>query len=411
MAEHWALSVAAALTTLVTAATCIPFTNVDVAAYVFDPWTHDPTLYHDHGPNWTEWELVKAAKPRFPGHTQPHVPLWGYINTALPATWDLLNENALSHGVNVYLWDFYWWQTAPVNPLLMRGLEEGFFTAPTSSKMKWAIMWANQDWSDDLFPARRNRPLQTMYSGAMNAATFANMTQYWIDKYLSRSNYYRVPSAVNASCLCPLVSVYLLKDLVDGLGGIVSATEAISDFRARAMLAGIPCVHLQAQGVGVRPWGSAISARLAALGIDSVTDYCWQHYQPMPDFPLTAYAPYAAASMLQYAELAAAVAPVHYVPTFSVAWDPTPRVVGTDAFTLGPYPFTAILQPTVSEIQEALAAAGAYAASNCRGAWCMLTIYAFSEFSEGGTLWPTVADGYGRLQAVQAVFGNRSTEF
>ena len=35
-------------------------------------------------------------------------------------------------------------------------------------------------------------------------------------------------------------------------------------------------------------------------------------------------------------------------------------------------------------------------------------VYAYTEFSEGGSLFPTVADGYGRLQAFQAVFGNRS---
>jgi hypothetical protein len=397
------------LASVVSSAT-MPFSTVDVAAYVFDPWTTSP-LYAHHGPNWTEWELVKAAKPRFPGHLQPHVPLWGEIDTALPATWDLLNENALAHGVNVYLWDFYWWQTAPVSPLLMRGLEEGFFQAASSSKMKWAVMWANQDWSDDLFPARRDRPLQTMYPGVMDAPTFAAMTQYWIEHYFTRANYYYVPSggsSANASERCALVNVYLLNNLVDGLGGIADAAAAIAGFRARALLAGVPCIHLQAQGVGVRPWGASISTNLQALGVDSVTDYCWQHYETMPDFPLTAYAPYASAAMAQYDALQAQVAPVHYFPTFAVAWDPSPRALGTDAFTLGAYPFTPVLQPTVPEIRAALEVAGAYASSHCRGAWCMLAVYAYTEFSEGGTLWPTVADGYGRLQAVQAVFGNRT---
>jgi hypothetical protein len=39
----------------------------------------------------------------------------------------------------------------------------------------------------------------------------------------------------------------------------------------------------------------------------------------------------------------------------------------------------------------------------------MLTTYAYTEFSEGGSLFPTEVDGYGRLQAFQAVFGNRSS--
>ena len=38
-----------------------------------------------HGAGWTEWELVKKAQPRFPGHRQPKVPLWGYEDEADPA--------------------------------------------------------------------------------------------------------------------------------------------------------------------------------------------------------------------------------------------------------------------------------------------------------------------------------------
>jgi hypothetical protein len=51
--------------------------DVDVAAFIYDPWNPDP-IWNNHGPNWTEWELVKSALPRFEGHQQPRVPLWGY---------------------------------------------------------------------------------------------------------------------------------------------------------------------------------------------------------------------------------------------------------------------------------------------------------------------------------------------
>jgi len=37
-----------------------------------------------------------------------------------------------------------------------------------------------------------------------------------------------------------------------------------------------------------------------------------------------------------------------------------------------------------------------------------MTVYAYTEFSEGGSLWPTLADGTGRLDAFADVFGNRS---
>ena len=38
----------------------------------------------------------------------------------------------------------------------------------------------------------------------------------------------------------------------------------------------------------------------------------------------------------------------------------------------------------------------------------MMTVYAYTEFSEGGSLWPTVADGTGRLDTFKSVFGPRA---
>ena len=52
---------------------------ITVASYYFGQYhPNDPRNEKTKGKGWTEWELVKAAKPRFPGHQQPKVPLWGY---------------------------------------------------------------------------------------------------------------------------------------------------------------------------------------------------------------------------------------------------------------------------------------------------------------------------------------------
>lgn len=133
--------------------------DITVAAFVYDPWTPEPAVFSQHGPDWTEWELVRRAEPRFPGHIQPKVPVWGELNTALPATWDLLNGAALAAGIEVYLWDFYWWGDAPTNPLLVRGLEEGFLSAPSSANMRFAVMWANQGEA----PPRTSPPLSALH--------------------------------------------------------------------------------------------------------------------------------------------------------------------------------------------------------------------------------------------------------
>ena len=55
---------------------------MQTAVYYFPNWHIDPRNEARHGPGWTEWELLKCARPRFPGHQQPKVPLWGYTDEA-----------------------------------------------------------------------------------------------------------------------------------------------------------------------------------------------------------------------------------------------------------------------------------------------------------------------------------------
>jgi hypothetical protein len=42
-----------------------------VAVYYFPNYHVDTRNEKVHGQGWTEWRLVKNAKPRFPGHDQP----------------------------------------------------------------------------------------------------------------------------------------------------------------------------------------------------------------------------------------------------------------------------------------------------------------------------------------------------
>jgi hypothetical protein len=380
--------------------------DITVAAFVYDPWTAEEAVFGVHGPNWTEWELVRRAQPRFPGHLQPKVPLWNEVDTSLPATWDLLNAAARSAGIEVYLWDWYWWADAPSNPLLVRGLHDGFLQSASASTMKWAVMWANQDWND-LMPAKRKAPLVPTFHGATNASVFKELSQYWIDHYFSLDNYFRVPQAPGGTP-CPLASIYQLDVLVQALGGVDAAAAAMADLRARAAAAGLPCVHIMTMMFNARDLPAPIGATLKAIGVDSATDYCPQHYESMDSFPLVNYSEYSSSYVSRFGELAAQVAPVPYAPNFGVAWDPSPRTVQSDAFDNWGYPATPVLQPTLDDFRAAVTLAADAVAARCTESWCLMTVYAYTEFSEGGSLWPTVIDGFGRLDAFTDTFGNRS---
>ena len=57
--------------------------DIVVACYYFPNYhTRDKSdlrISNQHWEDWSEWELVKQAKPRFEGHHQPNVPAWDIL--------------------------------------------------------------------------------------------------------------------------------------------------------------------------------------------------------------------------------------------------------------------------------------------------------------------------------------------
>ena len=62
---------------------------LEVIAVYYPHWHRYPKGDEWFGDRWDwsagEWAFVKTAKPRFPGHNQPLVPLAGYLKGDSPA--------------------------------------------------------------------------------------------------------------------------------------------------------------------------------------------------------------------------------------------------------------------------------------------------------------------------------------
>ena len=88
--------------------------KITVAAYYFPNYhTGDPRNDLNKGKNWSEWELVKAAKPRFPNHQQPKVPEWGFSDEKDPKVMAKKIEAAVSHGIDCFIFDWYMYEDGP----------------------------------------------------------------------------------------------------------------------------------------------------------------------------------------------------------------------------------------------------------------------------------------------------------
>ena len=53
-------------------------------AYYFPGFHRDPKTDKWHGEGWTEWDVLAAARPRFPDHQQPKSSAWGDFDEADP---------------------------------------------------------------------------------------------------------------------------------------------------------------------------------------------------------------------------------------------------------------------------------------------------------------------------------------
>lgn len=375
-------------------------TAIEVAAYYFPQYHADSRNDRWHGKGWTEWDLVKGARPRFDGHDQPKKPAWGHFDESDPKWTAREIDLAADHGVTAFLYDWYWYEDGP---FLQHGLENGFLQAANNHRLKFALMWANHDWQN-IHPAQfTNRP-ETLAAGKVSGDAFARLAEYVVAKYFPRTNYLRLGGH-------PYFSIYELGTFIAGLGGIEPARKALDEFRSRAKSAGHPGIHINAvlYGLNVRrdEVKEADPARLIApLGISSLTTYAWVHHADpnAAGFPRGSYLK-AAESNYQIWEETRRKFAIPYHPNVSMGWDSSPRTIQTDRFEARGYPWTAVLDGnTPSAFHVALEKAREFSMGETNGAR-MVTLNAWNEWTEGSYLLPDAKTGSRYLQAVRSTFG------
>lgn len=376
----------------------VPKKDCFVASYYFPNYHVDARNEARLGKGWSEWELVKQAKPRFPGHVQPNVPAWGYTDEADPAQMAQKIDAAADHGIDAFIFDWYYYNDGP---FLERGVEQGFMKAKNNARMKFGLMWANHDWSD-IFPCTTAKTPEILYPAAVTNETFDRVADLLIAKYFSHPSYWKIDGR-------PYFSIYELHTLMKGLGGLDATAAALQRLRDKAHKAGLPGVHLNAVifGVQLLPGETALQRPeqlIEKLGFDSVTSYVWVHHVAMPEFPQTPYA-YVMDKYLEYCNTAAKKFPVPYHPNVSMGWDPSPRCKQSDAFVNHGYPFTPTLSGNTPEAFEIGLRKVKALLDNVPAKDRILTINCWNEWTEGSYLEPDTRHGMAYLEAVKRVFG------
>ncbi|MGW2261600.1 glycosyltransferase WbsX family protein [Streptomyces sp. NPDC001780] len=371
--------------------------EVTIAAYYFPNYHVDPRNEQWHGDGWTEWEVLKKAGPRFEGHVQPRVPLHGCEDEADPAVMARKIGMATDHGVDAFIFDWYWYGG---RPYLERPLETAFMPIAADQDMKFAVMWANHHWTN-IHPWKSGTQAITLESGNVDAAQFHAATEYLVDRYFHHPAYLRLDGH-------PYLSIYDLPTLIDGLGGIEPTRAALEDLRARAARAGHGDVHLNAitRDQRVLPQdGVALDEAVLVnrLGFDSVTSYVWVHHHALPTLP-TPYPDVLEQAEKGWEDLAARFDQPYY-PNVTVGWDPSPRTVQSDRYNPGlGYPHTNIISDCTPEyFGQALERVREYVEKTRSP---LVTINAWNEWTEGTYLEPDTLHEYGHLEQIRRVFGS-----
>ena len=129
------------------------------------------------GPGFTEWTNVVRARPRFPGHYQPHLPAdLGFYDLRVPEVRHQQAELARTHGIDGFCYYHYWFNgrrllERPVDDLLRTG-EPDF---------PFALCWANENWTRVWDGGDQHQLMTQHYSEADDRAHLRELARYMSD--------------------------------------------------------------------------------------------------------------------------------------------------------------------------------------------------------------------------------------
>ncbi|MBE6580983.1 MAG: hypothetical protein E7650_05130 [Ruminococcaceae bacterium] len=360
----------------------------DVAAFVWPSYTGDEPRTRMFWPKGEgEWQTVKEATKIYDEHEWPRKPLWGYVNEADPAVMEMQIEEAAKHGINVFLYDWYWYDN---RPFLAQCLENGYMQARNNDKVKFYLMWANHTattlWYKQL--AHEDIPI---WNGAVDKKTFAYIVALTIEKYFSYPSYYKIGGK-------PAYMIFSIPQFVKGLGGVDEALEALRYFREETKRAGFPGLSLQACIFNEKHRAEMLDEKtdvldfIALAELDGVTYYNFENFAPMN----RTYPEILEDVKREWHKIEQSVkAP--FIPQVSLGWDNTLRFAVQQKKWL-------CYENTPENVEKGFRLARDYIDAHPEAEAPLVVVNSWNEWTEGSYLEPDDLNGYGYLEAAKRVF-------
>ena len=358
--------------------------SLRVFAYVYTGWHPTPERDAAYYEGFTEWELVRACRPRFAGHAQPRVPLLSAYDDRDAAAFGERLALAHAHGVDGFVFGVFWCRGKRV---FEQGLDQGFVHGPLGAQLPFACMWANR-MPRRVLPVRRaDLPvIEDNRRVASDEDDFVSFVAMLASSYFARDNYITVDGK-------SYLSIYDSSFFVRELGPAV-AQRAIASARTWLRANGHKDLHLAA----IEP-NAATLPLLKELGFDSVT-----HYVHLPDWrgpSLQDYSERALHCAGEWQHFADASG-LPYMPSVTPGWDASPR--GADFGEARPdkYPWSPVIVGDAPRHFELAMRRACSHARATRREDAIVFVPPLNEWSEGHYLEPDERFGYGMLEALRA---------
>lgn len=363
--------------------------HYDVAAFLYPAYAYnDPRLRPFWPSGMGEWETVMTMQQRNPGHYWKRQPLWGPVNEADPAVMEMEIEQATRHGVNVFIFDWYWYDG---RPFMETTLTDGFLKAQNRGKMKFYLMWANHDvenyWDTRISHLHESN---VIWKGSVDREEFEKICHRNIEMFFSQPEYYKIDGK-------PVFMIYDVPNFIKGMGGVKEAREALKWFHREVKKAGYPGLDLQFtmwkpnlnySGFDGGKTENPENDFITQLGFTSSSHYQFCHFTNVNED----YNTIMEQVRKEWAHIDEAFT-IPYYPHISIGWDNSPRTKES----------AVTRNNTPDNFAKALRDARDYADRHPNQV-PLITINSWNEWTETSYLQPDNVNGYGYLEAVKKVF-------
>lgn len=321
----------------------VPKSNYDVGVYYYPGWY-----------NYSRWSVLDAYPER--------TPVLGYYREGESAVADWQVKWMAEHAVNFIIYDWYWTNGGRS---LEHALHKGLFNADFRNQIKFCLLWANHN------PA-----------GTSSEADLIKVTQYWLDNYFLRPEYYKIDGK-------PVVVIFTPGRISEDIG-VAAAKRSFETMRRMCQEKGLPGLYL----VACSGPGQNDIKLIEQAGYDAISGYNY----PSAGTNGELRAPYDV-NIKGYEDIWKSIAKssaLRYIPVTDPGWDSRPwhgpnAMVRTDK---APYKFEKMLNLAKQFVDT----------EHAKEQRKVVFVEAWNELGEGAAVEPTREWGFGYIDAIRRVF-------